>query len=248
MSKAWAASTPAEVREVPFVIVAAGPGGLQVAYFLQRSGNDYVALEADDEVGSFWRLYPRSRRLISFNRVHSIYDDPELQLRWDWNSLLTDGYEAPFRDYSRRLYPHAEEMRRYLQDFARRYELRVRCSSPVTNVSRQADGAFTVRTGSGGVYRCGHLVVATGVATPHVPPIPGIEHAEGYESVSVDPDDFVGQRVLVIGKGNSAFEVADAILDAAAVVHLASPRSIRFAWSTRHPGHVRGHLTGILDT
>src|SRR5205807_924269 len=112
---------PTESREVPFLIIGAGPAGLQLAYFLERSGHDYVALESDHEIGSFWRHYPRSRRLISFNRVHSIYTDPELQLRWDWNSLLTDGYEAPFREYSQRLYPHAEEMRRYLQDFARRY-------------------------------------------------------------------------------------------------------------------------------
>jgi thioredoxin reductase len=243
-----AGTTITEMPELPFVIVGAGPGGLQLAYFLERSGHDYVVLESDQEIGSFWRRYPRHRRLISFNRVHSIYADPELQLRWDWNSLLTDGYEAPFRDYSQRLYPHAEEMQRYLQDFAQRYALRVRSSSPVTEVSRQADGAFRVRTGSGEVYRCRHLVVATGVGTPYVPRIPGIEHAEGYESVSVDPDDFVGQKVLVIGKGNSAFEVADAILETAAVVHLASPHPIRFAWNTRHPGHVRGHLTAILDT
>lgn len=230
------------------VVIGAGPAGLQMAYFLDRSGRRCVVLEAEAEVGSFWRRYPRSRQLISFNRVHSIYTDPELQLRWDWNSLLTEGYELLFRDYSRRLYPHAEEMHRYLQEFARRYGGDVRLSTPVARVRRNSGGGFRVETGTGQVLGCRQLVVATGIGTPYVPAIAGIEHAEGYEEVSLDPADFVDQKVLIIGKGNSAFEVADVLLDSAAIVHLASPRSIRFAWDTRHPGHVRGHVTRILDT
>lgn len=233
---------------VPIVIVGAGAAGLQLAYFLQRSGHRYVVLEAEDEVGSFWHRQPRSRQLISFNRVHSIYDDPELQLRWDWNSLLTAEYEMPFRDYSRRLYPRAEEMARYLRDFAGRYQLNIRFHAKVARISQEAGLRFTLELEDGSVYRCPILVIATGIATPNVPPIPGIEHVEGYETVPMDPAGFEGQRVLIIGKGNSGFEVADAILDAAAIVHLASPRPIRFAWNTRHPGDLRAHSTRILDT
>lgn len=245
---AAATAGPPGVSEFPFVIIGAGPGGLQLAYQLQRSGHAYVVLESEEGAGCFFERYPRSRQLISFNRVHSIYSDPEIELRWDWNSLLTDGYEALFRDYSRRLYPHADEMVRYLRDFARNYQLHVRFKTRVAHVSRDASGAFRIEAEDGTAYACPWLVVATGIGTPYVPPIPGIEHAEGYETVSVEPEDFAGQRVLVIGKGNSAFEVADAMLDSAALVHLASPRSIRFAWDTRHPGHVRGHVTRILDT
>jgi hypothetical protein len=40
--------------------------------------------------GEFWGKYPRSGQLISFNKRWTIYDDPEVNLRWDWNSLLTD--------------------------------------------------------------------------------------------------------------------------------------------------------------
>ena len=239
---------PARSTASPFVIVGAGAAGLQLAYFLQRSGHPYVVLESEDEVGSFWRLYPRSRQLISFNRLHSIYDDPELELRWDWNSLLTAGYEMLFRDYSRRLYPRAEEMERYLRDFASRYQLNVRFHAKVARISRDADLSFRLELEDGSAYRCPILVMATGLSTPNIPPIPGIEHVQGYETVPMDPAGFEGQRVLIIGKGNSAFEVADAILDTAAIVHLASPRPIRFAWNTRHPGDLRAHSTRILDT
>ena len=44
------------------------------------------------------------------------------------------------------------------------------------------------------------LIVATGIALPNVPDnVPGIEHTVGYEDVSIDPDDFEGQSVLVLG-------------------------------------------------
>ena len=37
----------------------------------------------------------------------------------------------------------------------------------------------------------------------------GVEHTIPYSKVSLDTDDFYNQRVLIIGKGNSAFEMAD---------------------------------------
>lgn len=76
--------------EHPVIVIGAGAAGLQMAYFLERAGQPCVVLEGGDEAAGFWRRYPRNRQLISFNRVHSIYTDPELLLRWDWNSLLTD--------------------------------------------------------------------------------------------------------------------------------------------------------------
>jgi len=58
--------------------------------------------------------------------------------------------------------------------------------------------------------------------------------------VPTDPRVYANQRVLVIGKGNSAFEMASAIFDKAAMVHLASRGPLRLAWNTKHPGDVRG--------
>ncbi|HEY4027056.1 MAG TPA: NAD(P)-binding domain-containing protein [Candidatus Dormibacteraeota bacterium] len=234
-------------EELDFVILGAGAAGLQLAYFLGRSGHSYVVLEGDAEVGAFWRRYPRSRELISFNRVSSIYEDPEVRMRWDWNSLLTDGNEHLFREYSRRLYPTADEMIRYLRDFATRYSIDIRYGTVVTGVSREGDG-FVLRAEDGAAYRGRRLVVATGVRRPHVPDIPGIELAEGYETVPLDPEAFRDQRVLVIGKGNSAFEVVNAMIDTVALVHAASPHPVRMAWRTRHPGNVRANYVRILDT
>jgi thioredoxin reductase len=135
---------------------------------------------------------------------------------------------------------------RYLAEFQRLHRLRVRFGTPVEWIER-IDGGFLVHAGDG-TWRCRCVIVATGWGRPYVPPVPGIEHAVGYEDVSVDPAAFAGQRVLIVGKGNSAFETAAAIFSHAAMVHLASRQPLRLAWNTKHPGDVRGQYGAILDS
>jgi hypothetical protein len=108
-----------------YIILGAGPAGLQLAYFRSKGLHRYVVMERADRPGSFFLEMPRSRTLISFNKVHSLYCDPELRLRWDWNSLLTDNYELLFGKFSKRFYPRASEFMSYLDAFARRNELNI---------------------------------------------------------------------------------------------------------------------------
>ncbi|MFI9552316.1 NAD(P)-binding domain-containing protein [Nonomuraea endophytica] len=229
-----------------YLVVGAGPGGLQLSYFLHRRGADYVTLEREAGPGAFFRHYPRHRRLISLNKVHVGDDDPEIRLRWDWNSLLNDAPDLLFPAYSAEYLPAADDLTRYLADFAAKHALNVRYSTPVTEIRREEDG-FVVRAGEQ-VYRAECVVVATGWGGPYVPEIPGIEHASGYEDMETDGARFAGQRVLVIGKGNSAFETAQALLPHADIVHLASPHPLRLAWRSKHPGDVRGQYGAFLDS
>ncbi|MEU7617810.1 NAD(P)-binding domain-containing protein [Micromonospora rifamycinica] len=229
-----------------YVIVGAGPAGLQLSYHLQQQGADYLTLERSAEPGGFFRRFPRHRRLISTNTVHTASADPQTRLRWDGNSLLNDSPDLLFPNFSREYLPAADDLVRYLAEFQRVHQLRVRYGTTVERITREDDG-FSVRTDRGGVRaRC--LVVATGWGRPFVPDIPGIEHATGYEEMDVDPDRYAGRRVLIIGKGNAAFETASALLGSASTVHLASRRPVRLAWHTGHPGDVRGQYGAILDS
>ncbi|MET0419649.1 MAG: NAD(P)-binding domain-containing protein [Actinoplanes sp.] len=230
-----------------YVIVGGGPAGLQLSFYLHRQGADYLTLERAERPGAFFRTYPRHRRLISLNKVHVDSPDPEIRLRWDWNSLLNDDPELLFPKFSDEYFPSADDLVRYLDEFQRVHSLNVRYATSVTRVARDGAG-FAITTDGGDVIRAECLIVATGWGTPYVPPIPGIELATGYESMDVDPAGYAGQRVLIIGKGNSAFETASALLPKASMIHLASRRPLKLAWNTKHPGHVRGHYGALLDS
>jgi thioredoxin reductase len=232
--------------EVEYLIIGAGPAGLQLAYCLEQAGRNYLVLEAGPTPGTFFRTFPRHRQLISSNKVHTGSTDSELNLRMDWNSLLCDDSQLRFTRYSERYFPPADEMVRYLADFAEASRLKVQYNTRIVGIGR--NGAFCAINEQGRTYDAKRLIVATGVSKPYVPPIPGIETAELYAAVSVDPKDFVDQRVLIIGKGNSGFETADNLIETAAVIHIAGPSSIRLAWKTHYVGHLRAVNNNLLDT
>src|SRR5215468_5829287 len=160
-------------REMEYLIIGAGPAGLQLGYFLKQAGHDYLILEAGSAPGTFFRTFPRHRRLISINKPHTGWTDPELNLRVDWNSLLSDDPNLRFTKYSERYFPDAEDMVRYLYDFATAHRLRVRYNTRVVQITR--NGKFCATDQHGLTYEAHRLIVATGMSRPFIPPISGIE-------------------------------------------------------------------------
>ncbi|MEU9149663.1 NAD(P)-binding domain-containing protein [Streptomyces sp. NPDC048417] len=234
-------------EQLDYLVIGAGPAGLQLGRLLQAAGHDHRILESGGTPGTFFRTFPRHRQLISINKVHNGTSDPELNLRMDWNSLLSDDPDLLFKRYSKRYFPAADDIVRYLADFAEAFKLDIAYDTRAVRITRD-DGGFTVTDQHGAEHRARRLVMATGVARPYVPDIPGIETADLYPDVSVDPDDFTDQRVLILGKGNSALETADNLVETAAVIHVAGPHSIRLAWNTHFVGHLRAVNNNFLDT
>lgn len=234
------------VTRTDYLLLGAGPAGLQLGYFLERAGRDYLILEQGTTPGTFFRTFPRHRKLISINKPHTGFDDSELNLRMDWNSLLSDQPNLLFTRYTERYFPDADVMVRYLSDFADAVKLNIRYGAKAVKVSR--DDQFRVVDQHGEVYEAPLLIVATGPAKPYLPAIPGIEAAEQYGTVTIDPQDFVDQRVLIIGKGNSGFETATNLIETAAVIHVAGPSSITMAWRSHYVGHLRAVNNEFLDT
>lgn len=242
--------TEPTAHTVSHLVIGAGPAGLQLAKHLQDAGRAYAVLEAGEAPGTFFATFPRHRTLISINKVHTGATDPELNLRMDWNSLLSADPRLLFTRYSERYFPQADDMRGYLADYAAAFDLRVHFDTRVERISRPEgeDGGFLVETADGGRWRAGVVVVATGVGAPYVPEIPGIEFAEQYATMSVDPAEFTDQRVLILGKGNSALETAENLMETTAVIHVAGPHSLRLAWQSHYVGHLRAVNNNFLDT
>ncbi|SFK67326.1 Thioredoxin reductase [Amycolatopsis sacchari] len=229
-----------------YLVIGAGPAGLQMGYFLGRSGHRYLIVESGESPGTFFTAFPRHRQLISSNKVHTGWTDPELNLRVDWNSLLTEENDPLFTRYTPRYFPPAEDMVRYLGDFAVRHGLVIRFGTRIVEITKPDD--FVATDQDGGTYRAKRVIVATGVTKPYIPDIEGAELAERYVDMPVDPAGYTNQKVLIIGRGNSAFETADNLIETAAVIHVAGSGSLRLAWQTHFVGHLRAVNNNFLDT
>lgn len=230
------------------VIVGAGPAGLQMGYHLQQAGRSYLILEAGEQAGTFFERFPRHRTLLSINKRFNRYPELEFNLRHDWNSILSDRSGPRFTSYSEELFPHADDLVRYLNDYARAFALNLRVRARVCSVQPRPEGGFRLTDESGRTYHADRMFLATGAVRPWVPPdVEGIDLAEGYEDHSIDRAGYVGQRVAIIGRGNSAFEVANHLAGHAAMIHLIVARRVKFAWNTHYPGDLRAINNTVID-
>lgn len=230
-----------------YVVLGAGPAGLQLGYYLQQAGRNFAILEKNPTPGEFFKEYPRHGYLISINKVYTGTDDPEVNMRWDWNSLLSENGEMRLSEYSEAYFPTPDVLYKYLVDYAERYDLPIQFNTEVVEVSRP-DRNFMIKDSNGEVIEAAVLIVATGVPYEYIPNIPGIEACETYATHSIDPADYKDKRVLVLGKGNSGFETANNLIETAAVIHMVSPESLRMAWESHFVGHLRAVNNEFLDT
>jgi len=250
------------VEEHEYCVVGAGPAGLQLGYFLETAGRDYVVLEASPGPGSFFETFPRHRNLISINKRFTGSANPEFNLRHDWNSLLAHpGDDRPllFAPFDKAYFPKADSLVAYLQHYARTAGIKVRYNTTVEEVARappaapmagappQPPSGFLLRVGPASIG-CDVVVVATGLHKPrqiNADPDGVIEY---YDQAPADPDNYTNQEVLVIGKGNAGFETAQAVYGRAARVHLVSRSRLKMSWETHYVGHIRGVNNEILDS
>jgi thioredoxin reductase len=210
------------------VVVGSGPGGLQVAYSLARAGVRCAVLSRDDRPGGMFRRFPVYQRLISWTKPDAPVARGTREYEWyDHNSLLGDEDDhqalAPLfmsRDFD---LPARAEMESALAEFAARGAVRVRygCEWESTRIE---DGGFVLVT-SDGEYGCRACVFALGMTEPWRPAIPGLEDAPHYTD-TLSPARYDGKRVFIVGKRNSAFEVAQGLLPWAKTLVLGSPRPV----------------------
>jgi thioredoxin reductase len=178
-----------------------------------------------------FRRFPIFQRLISWTKPYSPAERRTREYaRYDWNSLVADDPEhralvADEMDGTS-YFPSRPEVEAGLAAFAERAGVVARYGCRWESTRKDEDGF--ILTTSDGDYRAQVLVFATGIDKPWKPSIPGIEQVPHYVETG-NPKDFAGRRVFIIGKGNSAFEVADGLLPWAERIILASPRPARLS-------------------
>ncbi|KAJ7992751.1 hypothetical protein DPEC_G00281920 [Dallia pectoralis] len=240
-------------RHHDYCVLGAGPAGLQMGYFLSKSQRDYIILERNSGPGSFFNIYPRHRTLISINKIYTGRKNFEFNLRHDWNSLLTDRPDLLFQRVSQDLYPDADSYPIYLSMYVKELGLRVKYGVDIGKIraseSESPRGRGYILVDQHGLdYTCSVLLVSTGMWDPQKVQFEGSDLVEGYESIPMNPEEYKDQAVLILGKGNSAFETAQSILGRASRIHLYSPSPVRLAWQTHYVGDLRAVNNELLDT
>ncbi|GAA5208117.1 flavin-containing monooxygenase [Microbacterium kyungheense] len=186
------------------LVVGAGPAGLAVAACLRRRGIDAMIVDAGERVGETWE-----RR---YERLH--LHTPRIQ------SALP-GLRMP-RRFGR--WVAKDDMAHYLRVYARVHDLQPRFGIRVRRV--EPDGARWRVVTDGGAITADEVVLATGFSSQAIEPQwPGQESFPGavlHASEYRDAAPYVGQRILVVGAGNSGAEIAaDLAEQGAAEVRLA---------------------------
>jgi putative flavoprotein involved in K+ transport len=179
------------VPDSTVVIVGGGASGLSAAAALSRRHIESVVLEKDAELGGTWaRRYDRLR-------LHTVRGFSGLA-----HFPISPRYP---------LYLSRDDVVAYLNEYARHFGLRVVTGTNVRTIRRAPDG-WVVATTEGAAWCARVVVVATGqYRQPILPAWPGRDMFAGrlvHSAVYRNAAPYAGQRVLVVGAGNSGAEIA----------------------------------------
>src|SRR4051794_8934236 len=193
-----------------YCVVGAGAAGLAAVKVLTEQGFAVDCFERTDRVGGHWHTDYESLHLITSRDV--------------------SGFEGHPMPPEFPVYPSRDQMRAYIESFADRFALRrhVTFRTEVTRVEPEGAAGqrgWWVETSDGRRTRYDGVLVANGhLWDAHVPEI-----AAGFTGLSLhssqyrNAEDVKGDRVLVVGAGNSGCDLA---VDAA-VARLTTTISVR---------------------
>ena len=241
-----------------YIIVGAGPSGLQLGYFFQKHNYNYRIIEKTHHCGSFFDTFPRHKTLISINKVYTGSEDPEFNLRHDWNSLLVESGDEPllFKTYTEEYFPKTEDYVKYLNDFQKKYKINVEFNTCIDSISKN-ENVFNLTTNSGESMSCTNLIMATGVKPKETTLNVNFEKIKllypnckiiNYSDMCLDKELYKNKVVLIQGNGNSAFETANYLMDVCSVIYLDIGHHAKFAWNSHYPGNTRLKNSNIIDS
>lgn len=168
-----------------------------------------------------------------------------------------------FKEFSQQYYPVADDIVKYVHAFADRHQIHIARGQTVKSIRRRvspdADEAdfysFSIHTAAtqppsapASTYHCNVVLLSTGKAVPK-----SVHLKEGghllttYADMPTNISRYRNKEILILGAGNSAFELARALESTTALIHIASRNPPQLAYQTHYVGDVRAVNLGFLD-
>jgi cation diffusion facilitator CzcD-associated flavoprotein CzcO len=197
-------ASSAERQRPRVCVIGAGPCGLTALKNLKAEGiDDVVCYDEGQAVGGSWVFDDRPQQ-------HSVYEVTHLISSKRLSEFEDFPLPDDFPDF-----PSHRQMRSYFEDYASHFGLKqfIRLKTRVVRAELQSDHRWRVATtGADGAREeiFDYLIVCSGHhREPVRPEYPGLFSGEALHSTGYKrPDSFKDKRVLVVGGGNSACDIA----------------------------------------
>jgi putative flavoprotein involved in K+ transport len=184
-------SSDGSAQDLDVAVIGGGQAGLAIGRYLRQQGCRFVIFERASELAPAWRERWDSLTLFTPRRYSAL---PGLPFPGD-----PDGY------------PTRDELTTYLERYAGTFELPLELNSRVEQLDLADDGRFRLALG-GRMIIADQVVVATGpFQTPYVPKLSEKLFGDLFQNHSVGyrkPGDVPKGTVLVVGGGNTGFQIA----------------------------------------
>jgi putative flavoprotein involved in K+ transport len=185
-----ASSTGRPGSSFEVVVIGAGQAGLAIGFFLGREGRQFVILDAAESIGAAWRTRWESLTLFTPRRYSGL---PGLPFPGD-----PEGY------------PTRDQVVAYLEQYAQTFDLPIELNTRVRRLGSE-DGRFLIEV-DGRTITADQVVVATGpFQMPFVPEFASKLASEVFQVHSTEyrtPSEVPDGTVLVVGGGNTGFQIA----------------------------------------
>lgn len=186
------------MEKVQVFIVGAGPSGLATAACLSKLSIPYIIAERQDCIVSLWHKHT--------------YDRLKLHIAKEFCELPHMAYPTDSPTYLPK-----DQFLRYMEDYVKHFNISPKFNTSVESCMydevRKCWVVMTHNKVDGPtMYASKFLIVATGEnSAGYVPEIVGLQSFRGetiHSSSYKSGNDYVGKSVLVVGCGNSGFEIA----------------------------------------
>jgi len=190
-------------QELDVVIVGAGPGGISASLAAMQHGLRFVTIEQEDSFGGTVYHFPR-------NKI-----------------AMTAPVHLPIIGKVKMYEISKEQLLEFWQGVIEKTGLKIKLNERLETLLA-VDKGFLVTT-SKGTYKTNNVLLALGRrGTPRKLDVPGEEQAKVVYRL-IDPQQYRGQQVLVVGGGDSAVEAALALADEPGTAVTLSYRSEAFS-------------------